>query len=99
MIILKDTLQSIIRVLFGLHESNSFTMNETIRDNILQVSREENDILRAPFTEQEIRSAIFQTEHNKAPFGWFLVKILPIFSGKSCSQICWLFFMIFMKED
>ena len=36
-------------------------------DGIPQVSQSENDFLTAPFTEKEIRDAIFDMEHNKAP--------------------------------
>ena len=35
-------------------------------DDIPQVSMAENEFLTAPFTEQEIRDAIFSMEHNKA---------------------------------
>ena len=34
--------------------------------DIPQVSLEENDLLIPPFSEKEIRDAIFQMEHNKA---------------------------------
>jgi len=34
-------------------------------NDILQVSLTENEFLTAPFTEQEIRDAIFSMEHNK----------------------------------
>lgn len=37
------------------------------RDHIPHVSHEENDVLMAPFNNQEIRSAIFQMENNKVP--------------------------------
>ena len=36
-------------------------------NDILQVSLTENEFLTAPFTEQEIRDAIFSMEHSKAP--------------------------------
>jgi len=36
-------------------------------DDIPQVSQSKNDFLTAPFTEKEIRDAIFDMEHNKAP--------------------------------
>jgi len=36
-------------------------------DDIPQVSNSENEFLMAPFTEKEIRDAIFDMEHNKAP--------------------------------
>ena len=35
-------------------------------DDIPQASQSENDFLTAPFTEKEIRDAIFDMEHNKA---------------------------------
>jgi hypothetical protein len=55
-------------------------MDETTRDDIPQVSREENEILMAPFTRQEIRSVIFQMEHNtKAPL-IYLVKEVEVWS-------------------
>jgi hypothetical protein len=41
-------------------------MEDQISD-IPQVSPEENEILIADFTENEVREAIFQMEHNKAP--------------------------------
>ncbi|CAN6182020.1 unnamed protein product [Urochloa humidicola] len=64
---LKSYITEYYKQLFGPHESNSFTMDETMRDDIPQVSREENEVLMAPFSEIEIRTAIFQMEHNKAP--------------------------------
>jgi len=36
-------------------------------DDIPQVSQSENEFLTASFTEKEIRDAIFDMEHNKAP--------------------------------
>jgi hypothetical protein len=36
-------------------------------DDIVQVSQEENDLLIRPFTIEEIREAVFEMEHNKAP--------------------------------
>ena len=66
-----DNLQSYITVfykgLFGLHENNSFSLDESLRNDIPQISMEENDFLTPPFSEKEIKEAIFQMEHNKAP--------------------------------
>ena len=42
-------------------------MDETLRHDIPQVSEEENEVLVAPFSEEEIRSTVFDMEHNKAP--------------------------------
>ena len=42
-------------------------MDESRTDDIPQESDEENSLLTAPYTEDEIRKAVFQMEHNKAP--------------------------------
>jgi len=47
-------------------EENHFTLLERT-DDIPQVSSSENELLTAPFTEKEIRDAIFDMEHNKEP--------------------------------
>ena len=53
--------------LFGQPEHSEITLVEDHISDIPQVSQEENDILIRPFTESEVRDAIFQMEHNKAP--------------------------------
>ena len=45
---------------------NNFTLGDRT-DDIPQVSSLENAFLVAPFTEKEIRDAIFDMDHNKAP--------------------------------
>ena len=35
--------------------------------DVPQVSQEENDVLISEFTETEVKDAVFQMEHNKAP--------------------------------
>ena len=68
-------------------------MDETLRDDIPQVSEEENEVLTAPFIEEEIKTAVFDMEHNKAPgpdgfpvefyhFFWEIVKpdLMSLFS-------------------
>jgi hypothetical protein len=42
-------------------------MDETQTEDIPQVSRLENEYLTDSFTQEEVRVAIFQMEHNKAP--------------------------------
>jgi mannosylglycoprotein endo-beta-mannosidase len=42
-------------------------LDETLRHDIPQVSAEENEVLVAPFSEEEVTSAIFDMKHNKAP--------------------------------
>ena len=43
------------------------THDESITHDILQVSQLENEALTEQFTEVEVRAAIFQMNHNKAP--------------------------------
>ena len=48
--------------------------------DIPQVSQEENDALISEFTETEVRDAVFQMEHNKAPGpDGFLVEFYQVF--------------------
>jgi len=42
-------------------------MDETLRHDIPQVSEEENAALMAPFSDKEVKMAVFDMEHNKAP--------------------------------
>jgi hypothetical protein len=46
---------------------NNFFFKDSIIDNIPQVGQSENEFLMAPFTEEEIRNANFDIEHDKAP--------------------------------
>jgi hypothetical protein len=41
-------------------------LDDTRKDDIPQVTDEENENLIQPFTESKIKTAIFQMEHNKA---------------------------------
>jgi len=53
--------------LFGKSERNNISLDETRKEDITQVLEEENMILVEEFTEKEVRDAIFQMKHNKAP--------------------------------
>ena len=64
---LKDYITSYYKGLFGAPADDILTMDETQTDDIAQVSHEENRLLSSPFTEEEIKRAVFQMEHNKAP--------------------------------
>ena len=53
--------------LFGPSETSLLTLDESQRDDITQVSQNENETLTAEFSLKEVKEAIFQMEHNKAP--------------------------------
>jgi mannosylglycoprotein endo-beta-mannosidase len=52
--------------LFGPEESHDIHIDPSLWDELPQVSQEENDELCKPFPENEIKSALFQMETNKA---------------------------------
>jgi mannosylglycoprotein endo-beta-mannosidase len=64
---LKIFITEYYKKLFGEPEVNHFTMEEDRTDDIPQISPEENVMLTANFSMEEVREAIFQMEHNKAP--------------------------------
>ena len=45
----------------------NFTLDESRTDDIPQVSGEENSLLTDLYSEDEVRKAVFQMKHNKAP--------------------------------
>ena len=64
---LKKYITNYYRGLFGPSENNFFTIDENRREDIPQVTDDESESLIAMFTQEEVRTAIFQMEHNKAP--------------------------------
>jgi hypothetical protein len=52
--------------MFGTPAQTEIVLMEDQISDIPQVSSEENESLIADFTENEVREAIFQMEHNKA---------------------------------
>jgi mannosylglycoprotein endo-beta-mannosidase len=64
---LKSHITNYYKNLFGIPEQTEIALMEDQIHDIPQVSDEENEILIAEFTENEVREAIFQMEHNKAP--------------------------------
>ena len=46
---------------------NSISMDETLRHDVPQVSEEENEVLVAPFSEEEVKLAVLDMKQNKAP--------------------------------
>jgi hypothetical protein len=53
--------------LFGSSQRNNFSLDESQINDIPQITEEENNLLTEMFTEKEVRDAIFQMKHNKAP--------------------------------
>jgi hypothetical protein len=64
---LKSYITNYYKNLFGAPDEGNFSLDETRTDDIPQVSTLENDLLTAEYLEEEVRKAIFQMEHNKAP--------------------------------
>jgi hypothetical protein len=64
---LKSYITQFYKGLFGELEQSPFTLESDRTNDITQVTEEENTILTAPFSEEEVKAAIFQIEHNKAP--------------------------------
>jgi hypothetical protein len=63
---LKKHITSYYKGLFGRPFENLMQLVESLTDDIPQVTAEENRILVEEFTEEEVRKAVFQMEHNKA---------------------------------
>jgi mannosylglycoprotein endo-beta-mannosidase len=64
---LKSHITNYYKNLFGIPEQTEIALLQDQIHDIPQVSDEENEVLIAEFTENEVREAIFQMEHNKAP--------------------------------
>jgi hypothetical protein len=64
---LKEYITSYYKDLFGPPKNSSFSLDESRVEDIVQVSHEENELLVKAFAVDEVREAIFQMEHNKAP--------------------------------
>ena len=64
---LKSHITQFYKNLFGTPDVSEITLMENQIMEIPQVSQEENDALISKFTETEVRDAVFQMEHNKAP--------------------------------
>ena len=64
---LKNYITNFYKELFGPPEESLCTLDSSRFGDIPQVTTEENDFLTSPLTEKEVRDAIFDMEHNKAP--------------------------------
>jgi hypothetical protein len=53
--------------MFGALKIENFSVDETRTNDIPQVSMKENTLFTAEYCEEEVRKAVFQMGHNKAP--------------------------------
>jgi mannosylglycoprotein endo-beta-mannosidase len=64
---LKVYITEFYKKLFGAPTPSNISLVEEVVQDIPQISSDENEILTAPFSEEEVYEAISQMEHNKAP--------------------------------
>jgi hypothetical protein len=64
---LKVFITKYYKELFGSSQGNDFSLDESQIEDIPQINEDENKFLIDEFTEKEVREAIFQMKHNKAP--------------------------------
>lgn len=64
---LKNYISNFYKKLFGEPEDSLLSLDEDLYQDIAKVSQTENDFLTSHFSEEEVKDAIFQMEHNKAP--------------------------------
>jgi hypothetical protein len=66
--------------LFGPPDNGKFSLDEDKCNDIVQVTSEENDKLTSVIKEREVKEAVFQMKHNKAPGpDGFLAEFYQIF--------------------
>jgi hypothetical protein len=65
--LLKSYIKIYYKGLFDELEEGNFSIDESRTYDIPQVSDEENNLLTSPYSEEEVKKAVFQMEHNKAP--------------------------------
>jgi hypothetical protein len=77
---LKSYIMDYYKNLFGPSDGGQFSFDSDRRSDILQILQDDNEKLIANFTEQEVKEAIFQMKHSKAPRpDGFLVEFYQIF--------------------
>jgi len=90
----------IIKKLFGTPEEGNFSLDESRTNDIPQISNEKNNLLIAPYSEEEIRKLVFLMDHHKSPGPggfpvefyqnfWEVIKpdLLLLFSGIHAGQL------------
>jgi hypothetical protein len=64
---IKSYITKYYKNLYGSLEAGGLSLNESLVEDIPQVTNTESEMVVAEFFEKEIREAIFQMKHNKAP--------------------------------
>jgi hypothetical protein len=64
---LKSYIMDYYKKMFDPPDSGQFSLDEDKRDDIVQITPEENEKLTSVIKEQEVKDAVFQMKHNKAP--------------------------------
>ena len=64
---LKTFITEYYKKLFGALGPNTFSLDESRTEDLPQISHDENVIQTSPFNEKDVREAIMEMEHNKAP--------------------------------
>jgi hypothetical protein len=63
---IKEFISIYYKNLFGPSQSSGLTLDESMVEDIPQITSSEGESLMAEFSEKEVREAIFQMKHNKA---------------------------------
>jgi hypothetical protein len=92
---LKEYITSYYKDLFGPPKPSSLSLDETRVEDIEQVSHEEIELLTRPFSIDEVRDAIFQIEHIKAP-GQDTRQNFIKHVGRSLKMTSWYYFRNFI---
>jgi hypothetical protein len=64
---LKSYITDFYKGLFGPSHDENLSLDESRNADIPQISAEDNEKLTVVFTENEVKNAVFQMKHNKAP--------------------------------
>jgi hypothetical protein len=64
---LQEYVTNYYKELFGKPERNNFSMDESLVEDVPQITPEENEALVAEFSEKEVPYVIFQMKHNESP--------------------------------
>jgi hypothetical protein len=85
--VLKSYITDFYKELFGPSHDENLSLDESRNEDIPQISAEDNKKLTAVFTENEVKDAVFQMKHNKAPALMVFPQNFINFFGRSLKGI------------